>query len=265
MSSGIASMLLVALILCSVIVPLARRKMDIPTGAKGVLEVIVVFVRDMIARPALHEKAYNFLPLLLTLFVFILGMNLIGLFPLEPISHAIGLGKTPIGITPTQILTVCAGLASLSLLTIVFCGLRKQAQVLHEKRRAPFVLCMLVSPLLWLKSLSPKIEGVVGVFISIPLAFLELIGAFAKCFALMIRLFANMMAGHALLAVMMMFIFQGLAGWIEGKLSVIYIAPACILASVVVNLLELLVAGLQAYIFTFLTAMFLGMYVEAEN
>ena len=115
-------------------------------------------------------------------------------------------------------------------------------------------------------SLSPEIPGVMGRVLAFPLAALELIGAVAKCFSLMVRLFANMLAGHALLAALMMFLLMALKSMIEdGTGHLIYVGPVCVLGSVAVSLIELLVAGLQAYIFTFLTAIFLGLYVEPSH
>ncbi|MDP7288810.1 MAG: F0F1 ATP synthase subunit A, partial [Phycisphaerae bacterium] len=130
MSSAIATMILVALGLIAVLLPIARRRKDVPSGAHNALEVITVFVRDFIARPALRDedKVYKFLPLLLTLFVFILGMNLIGLAPIATISawvrwHITFLQDRPVGATPTAVLTICAALACITLLSIMLSGL----------------------------------------------------------------------------------------------------------------------------------------------
>lgn len=268
MSSAIASMLIVAVALC-LLLPRLARKVKIDKTA-GILEVIVLFVRDQIAAPALGSKAYTFLPMLLSLFVFVLGMNLIGLLPLEALCRAIPGNHYLIGTTPTSVLTVCAALAGLTLSTIFVMGLWRSAQRLRETKSWPMILCLLSSPVAWFVSLSPNVPGAIGKVLLIPLAALEFVGAIAKCFALMIRIFANMMAGHFLLAVMMMFLVQAvLASYetilnpaLENKIHAFYIAPICIIASVLVDLMELLVAGLQAYIFTFLTAIFLGLYVE---
>ncbi|MCJ7542983.1 MAG: F0F1 ATP synthase subunit A, partial [Phycisphaerae bacterium] len=91
---------------------------------------------------------------------------------------------------------------------------------------------------------------------------LELVGVLAKCMALMIRLFANMLSGHTLLALLMMFILQALEAQVA---RVFFVGPFCVAASVIVEVMELLVAGLQAYIFAFLTAIFLGLYVESSH
>jgi len=268
MSSAIAGMIVVGIVLAAVIIPLARRRIrskhEIPTGAQSVVEVIIVFVRDMIARPALHDMAYEFLPYLLTLFVFLLGNNLLGIIPLEPLTNLVGLPS--MGATPTAIASVCIALGLTTLMTIVFMGLRKQALRCRMERGWPMYLCYMASGFLWAKSLSPPISGTLGLILGVPLALLELVGVLTKCFALMVRLFANMLAGHVLLGVLMMFIMQSLAGFLrEATPHVFYVAPVCILGSVAASILELLVAGLQAYIFTFLTAMFLGLYVEGHE
>lgn len=261
MSSGIASMIIAAALLVAIIVPMARRRGG--TGC-GVLEVVVIFVRDTIGRPALGERVYVYLPMLLTLFVFILGMNLLGMVPLESISLAAR--WRPMGTTATAIPTVCTGLASISLLTIIFAGLRKSARHWHERLRLPMWVCAAVSPLLWIVGLCPSIPGTTGRVMAIPMGLLELAGIIFKCLALMIRLMSNMLSGHVLLAVFMMFIIEALGDWVDGNAAgVFYITPACIIASVLVNVLELLVAGLQAYIFTFLTAIFLGLYAEGGH
>ena len=264
MSSAIGSMLITAFVILAVIIPMARKHKTMPHGSANVLDLVVVFVRDMIARPALHDKAYRYLPLLLTMFLFILGLNLMGMIPLEAISHLAGIPA--IGHTATSIPTVCAGLASLALFTIVVSGLIAQVRRVRAQRGYSLLACLVMSPWLWFKSLSPDIPGPIGVIMLFPLAVMELIGAVAKCFSLMIRLCANMITGHALLAVMMVSILQALTAYVEIQSpSLFIVAPAAIMGAVAFSLLELLVAGLQAYIFTFLTAMFVGLYAEGAH
>ncbi len=269
MSSGIATMLLAGLGV-SVLFLLAGRRAarlgpgEVPHGLVNVAEVIVVFVRDMIARPALHDRAYAYLPFLLTLFVFILGINLFGLIPLESLSVAVGL--PPMGVPATSIATVCVGFGLITLVTILGAGLKKAAYRTQCRRGWSPIACLLLSPVLWFFGLSPHIEGVIGRLMLVPLALLELVGVLAKSFSLMVRLCANILSGHTLLGVMMMFILQTLAGFLrEQSPHLFYVGPACILASALVSVLELLVAGLQAYIFTFLSAMFIGLYAEGEH
>jgi F-type H+-transporting ATPase subunit a len=263
MSSAIFTMVLVTAVLWAVLVPLARRWRTVPHGGPNALEVIVVFVRDMIARPALHERAYHFLPFLLTLFVFILALNLVGLVPLEYVGKLAGVR---IGGTPTAVLSVCGGLAGVTLLMIVFSGLRRTARRWSSQRNWPAWLCGVLSPVLWLVSLSPSIPGTAGAVLRVPLSLLEFVGAIGKCFALVIRLFANMLSGHVLFSVMMLFVFEAAVAWARtGSMHIGHIGPTVVIASVLVSFLEILVGCLQAYIFTFLAAMFLGLYAEAEH
>ena len=255
MSSGIATMLLAGAILLLVLPMLASRRKLAPGGAYNVVEVLVVFVRDMIARPALHDRAYEFLPFLLTLFVFILAMNLLGMVPLGSAATVLGLPR--IGGAATGIPTVTGGLACITLLTVIGSGLKRQAEVCHHKRGWPVALCLAISPVLWTMSLAPKMSGATGVILAGPFMLLELVGVFARCFALMIRLFANMASGHMIAAVLMMFITQAMQA---GLVNLALVGPVCVAASVAMNALDLLVSGLQAYIFTFLSAVFIGLY-----
>ncbi len=269
MSSAIATMLLVAITLMVVLPILARRWRTVPHGGANALEVVVVFVRDMIAKPALKDRAYTFLPFLLTMFVFILAMNMAGLVPLEQIAHIIGAHtgvEVHIGGAPTSVMTLCGGLAAATLMMIVLTGLQRTAERWRERKGWPWPVCIALSPLLWLVGLSPAVPGRVGAVLRVPLSLLEFVGAVGKCGALVIRLFANMMSGHVLLGVLLLFVFQAGAAWVEtGSKHVLHVAPAVVAASVLVSILELVVAGLQAYIFTFLAAMFLGLYAEGQH
>jgi F-type H+-transporting ATPase subunit a len=261
MSSAIASMILVALFLLAFVIPLARRVVHVPHGGRNVLEVLILFVRDWIAKPALHDRAYQFMPFLLTQFLFFLGMNLIGLFPLVPLSDLLTGGKYPVGFTPTSILAVTGANAALTLVLILCYSFREQAaRFRHHHAGVPLPVALLLSPFLFLQSLVPPVPGVIGYFLWVPLLVIEVASLFSKCIALMIRLFANMIAGHSMLAVFMMFIVT--AGL---TVSLTYVGPLSIFASVFVSLLELLVATLQAYIFTFLSAIFIGLYVDPAH
>jgi F-type H+-transporting ATPase subunit a len=259
MSTNIAAMLLVAALLCVVVIPLARLHGRKRTGVTAALEAIVVFVREMIAKPALHDRADEYLGYLLTLFMFILGMDLIGLVPLEPVTRAIP-GMIPVGGGPTAVLTVCAGLALSTLVAIIVAGMRRQVIHYHEHRKWPKPLAVAASPVLWAKNLVPTIPGAAGQILFPFLLVIEVIGIVAKCFSLMVRLFANIVAGHVLLAVLLMFILQAAESW-----ALAIVGPVCVGGAVLLSLLELFVAVLQAYIFTFLSAMFLGLYVESEH
>ena len=136
----------------------------------------------------------------------------------------------------------------------------------HEHHRWPLILSAVASPVLWVLSLAPRIPGAAGVIMFVPLMLLELMGVVARCFALMIRLFANMVSGHTLVATLTLFVAMALQGFTQSRsIHVFYIAPLCIVMGVLENMLDLLVAGLQAYIFTFLTAIFIGLYAEPSH
>jgi len=270
MSGGIISMILVGSALAILVPLMARRVSYIPSGGQNFLESVLVFVRDTIARPALHEKTDQYLPFLTTTFLFVFALNVVGLIPLESISLILGINETHrIGGTPTAIPTVGAALASLALLAILGNGLRCAAVDYHLERGWPMSTCWLLSPVLWFVRLSPPIPGAVGKVILLPMAALELVSALAKCMALMVRLCANMIAGHMLLAVLMYLAIQTIKPMFlpaaEASFHGIYVVVLCAAGSIALTLMELLVCGIQAFIFTIMTALFLGMYAETEH
>lgn len=265
MTSAIASMIVVAIAMLLFVLPQVRRASRVPRGGRNVLEVLVLFVRDWIAKPALHHRAYEFMPFLLTQFLFFAGMNLIGLFPLVSLSEWISESafghKYPIGATPTAILTVTGANAAMVLVMILYYGFKEQAKrFTHHHPGMPLPLAILLSPLLFIKSLVPPLPGVIGIIFWPILLVIEIASLFSRCAALMIRLFANMVAGHSMLAAFMMFIATA-GSWA----AMTYVGPINVVASVLVSLLELLVGVLQAFIFTFLTAIFLGLYTEPQH
>ncbi len=261
MSSAIASMILVALVLIVTVIPAARRTVLVPSGGRNMLEVIVFFVRDWIAKPALHDHAYQFMPFLLTQFVFFLGMNLIGLLPLVPLSELVAGGKYPVGATPTGVLAITGANAALVLLMILFFGFREQAKrFTHHHPKFPGPLAWLLSPVLFVKSLVPPVPGIIGILFWPLLLVIELASLASRCAALMIRIFANMIAGHSMLAAFLGFIM--VAGL---TVSQTYVFPLSVLGSVFVSLLDVLVALIQAFVFTFLTAIFVGLYMEPQH
>jgi len=265
MSSGIASMLIAAVLAAAIILPAARGRGPVPRGLRNLLEVIVLFVRERIARPALQDRADAHLPFLLTLFVFIFAMNLLGLLPLDAVTELRHLERTPLGMKATTVPVICAALAGLTLIRIVGCGLASATRRCRQRRGWPVVLCAAMSPVLWVIALAPPVPGLTGKALAVPLALLELVGAVVKCFALMVRLLANMLAGHALVSVVMMFVMQAAVAWLRGSLQLLYVGPICILGGLMLSFLELLVGGLQAYIFTFLSATFLRLYAEPAH
>ena len=270
MSGGMISMALAGAML-AVLIPLAARRCSyVPRGGQNFLEAILVFVRETIARPALQDKTDEYLPFLTTIFVFVFSLNLIGLVPLESISLILGINETHrIGGAPTAIPTVGAALASLAMFAILSNGLRSAAERWHKVRGWPMSTCWALSPVLWFVGLSPPVPGMVGKVILLPMALLELVSAVAKCVALMVRLCANMVAGHMLLAVLMYLAIQTIRPMFlpaaEASFHGIYVVVLCAGGSIALTLMELLVSGIQAFIFTIMTALFLGMYAEASH
>jgi F-type H+-transporting ATPase subunit a len=197
-----------------------RRPQRVPTGLANLLEVFVIFIRDQICIPCLGDAdGRKMTPLFCTFFFFILFLNLMGLIPLFS--------------TATANVSVTAGLATITLGFMIFGAMYKNGV-------GGFIKAFMPHGVPW-----PVL---------ILLAPIEFLGLFIKAFALTIRLFANMLAGHivifALLGLVVMF---GL-----------YALPAIGLA-LCIYLLEILVAFLQAYIFTMLSAMFIGqMYHPAH-
>lgn len=217
-------------------IPLARRVRSgqLPRGWKWNLwESFLTFVRDEIARPNLGEhEADHYTPYLWTLFLFILFCNLLGMIPF--------LGS------PTASIWVTGGLAICSFV------------LMHL---APAVK---MGPVHYLQATWPHIDvPYVGVFLSGFIFTIEMLGTVIKSFVLAVRLFANMFAGHMVLATILLFIVAaGNAGYTH---LWTVITGASVLGVVALSLLELFVAFLQAYIFTFLTALFVGMALHPEH
>lgn len=229
-------MLLVAGGFLLVILPLiARERSMVPSGARNFFEAICVFLREEVARPALGENTDRFIKFIWTIFFFILSCNLLGMIPLDSILLFLSLGHLRhFGGTATSNLWVTGALALCAFLMIHVSGIRQQGLWSYIKNFIPPVPWPLI-PVMYV---------------------LEIIGALVKPFALAIRLFANMMAGHTVLGALLI---MGLAA------KSIPIAGATVLGCAVLSLLELLVAFLQAYIFTYLTTLFLGAAVHPEH
>lgn len=200
--------------------------------AKGrfwnMLEAIAIYIRDEVARPAIGSHDYKyFVPLLWTIFFFILTMNLMGMFPL--------LG------TATGNISVTSALAIAVFAIVLFTGMKKLGVIGFWKAQAPHM----------------DLPDAMKVPMTAGIWCIEVFGLFIKHMVLAVRLFANMFAGHLVLAVFVGFIG---AMWSTGLIWVV--APASIAGSVAIGLLEILVAFIQAYVFTFLTALFIGAAVH---
>lgn len=201
---------------------LFRKRKMVPTGFAALLESMVLFVRDEIAIPNIGPRdGKRLTPLLTTMFFFILTCNLIGLIPLFA--------------TATGNITVTASLAIITFITTQVMGMVKNGVLGYWKSLVPHGI---PAPLL---------------LIMIPI---ELFGLFTKPFALAMRLFANMIAGHT--------VIYALIGLIIAIGSVM-VSPFAVGFAIFINFLELLVAFIQAYIFTMLSSLFIGMAMHPEH
>ncbi len=224
--------LIAATLIILIVVPLARHvaRRPVTKGAfLNAFEMILLFIRDGIARPAIGgHDADRFLPYLWTVFLFVLFSNLLGMIP----------G----GASATGNINVTAVLAVMTFLTVVVSGMRKMGPAGFWLSRVPRLdVPLVMKPFLW---------GLMFV--------IEIVSLFIGHIVLSIRLFANMLAGHIVLAVILGFILQ-----VQGY-AWYAVAPTSIAGVVALSLLELFVAFLQAYIFTFLSALFIGSAVHSH-
>jgi F-type H+-transporting ATPase subunit a len=219
---NVASMFMAMAILLIIFLSVAgsykKRVGKAPKGLQSFLEPVILFVRDDIAIPNIGIKANRFLPLLLTIFFFILINNLFGMIPLFPGGY-----NLTGNIAVTAVLSV-----------IIFFVVNLNGNKHYWKH-------IFVPNPWWL------------FFIMIPV---EIVGIFTKPIALMIRLFANITAGHILILslISLIFIFKTIA-----------VAPVSIVFVVFMDAIELLVAFLQAYIFTLLASLFIGMAIDEHH
>jgi F-type H+-transporting ATPase subunit a len=243
-------MMIIAALLMLIIFPLITRPYRdgklVPTGSRNFFEAIMMFIRNDVAKPVLGDDTDRFMPFLWTLFFFILFNNLLGLLPLEPLTAPIMKAITgndhahAVYGTATANLWVTGTLAFVSWVVIQISGIRANGfgtYCKHFLGGAPIYMAPVMLPV-------------------------EIMGMFVKPVALAIRLFANMTAGHILLAVLAS--FTGAAAAV-GYGAMIGIGIPVVLGSVAIMCLELFVAFLQAYIFTFLTSLFIGQLVVHEH
>jgi len=252
---------LISAVAFTVITLIVRRSLKkgnpAPTGAANGLEAVVEFIRDSIVLPNVGKKWVNtWTPLILTFFTFIFSANLIGMIPLFDslavlnhfvihADHHSFFGKVIHGgTTVTANYNVTAGLAVVTFGAIVLAGTLSHGFVKHVKNIVPHGLALPVYFLLW------------------PI---EILGMFVKPFALTMRLAANMTAGHiALLAVTsLVFLFTeifktALAGIAAGFVISVPLALG-------ISALELIVVLVQAYVFTLLSAVFIGMAIHVNH
>lgn len=194
----------------------------------NMLEVVLLFIRDKVARQAIgHHDGDRFLPFLWTTFFFILLLNLFGLLPWAG--------------SPTAEIWVTLVLAVVTFAVVLTAGMKKYGPLGFWLGQVPHM----------------DVPPIMAIFLKPMIFVIEVFGMFIKHSILAVRLFANMFAGHLVLAVILGFIVQTAA------LGIWYlVAPASLLGAISLSLLEVMVAFLQAYVFTFLAALFIGMAVH---
>jgi len=219
---NVACMLMAIIVLLVIFIRVSstykKRIGKAPKGLQSVLEPLILFVRDDIAIPNIGVKYLRFMPLLLTVFFFILLNNLFGMIPFFPGGY-----NLTGNIAVTAVLSI-----------IIF-----------------FVVNINGNKHYWKHIFVPDPWWLFPIMIPV-----EIVGIFSKPIALMIRLFANITAGHILILslISLIFIFQTL-----------WVSPVSIIFVVFMDAIELLVAFLQAYIFTLLSALFIGMAIQEHH
>lgn len=204
------------------------------------IEVICQGLREKIVRPLLHERTDGFMPFLWSIFFFILINNLLGMVPILDLLHVINgdwkaSGRAPFGGTATQNLFVTAALALVAALVINIAGVRALGiggYLKHLTAGTPWYLWPIMIPI-------------------------EIMGTVIKPVALALRLFANMTAGHILVAVVFSFAGAGLSGKMNFLIGV-PVSLISVVANIAIYFLEIFVAFLQAFVFTFLTTVFIS-------
>jgi F-type H+-transporting ATPase subunit a len=226
-------MLWIAALLCIVTTLLALRAHNrrtlvgkAPSGLGNGLEALVLYLRNEVVLPNVGAHGNGYVPYLLTLFFFILFANLLGL--------------VPYGSTATGNISVTATLAIITFIVVEVAGMKAQGKAYIN------------TIIFWPHDMSLGMK----LFISPILTPIELIGKFTKPFALAIRLFANMTAGHVVLLALISLIFT-FGSWL--------LVPVPILMALGISVLELFVAFLQAFIFTLLSSVFIGLIREGAH
>jgi len=224
-TKNVASLIVSVIILFAVFFTVARRyksdPLKPPKGIQSAFEPIIVFIRDEIARPNIGDKKYEkFMPYLLSVFFFIWFNNLLGLLP----------GAANL----TGNIAVTMTLALFTFVITTFSGTKDYWKHIFNTPGVPW----------WLKIPIPLMPVV------------EFIGVLTKPFSLMVRLFANITAGHIIILslIALIFIFES-----------VYMGPVSVIFGLFMNMVELLVAFIQAFVFTLLSAIYFGLAVEEHD
>ena len=223
-SKNIVGMLLAAILMIIGFKSLANsyKKGPLPTGVGRVLEPLVIYVRDEIAKPNIGEKRYrDFTGFLLTVFFYIWLLNL--------------LGMTPLGFNVTGNIAVTVCLALFTFFIVQFSGNKNYWVHIFWMPGVPVIMKIILMPV-------------------------EVLGMLTKPFSLLIRLFANMTAGHFVVMSLI-----ALTITLKAQFGVVASTGMSFVLAFFISLIELLVAFLQAYIFTMLSALFIGMAVADDH
>ncbi|HAT75598.1 MAG TPA: ATP synthase F0 subunit A [Flavobacterium sp.] len=197
-----------------------KSKDNVPTGIAGFVEPLVVFVRDEIAKPMIGEHKYEkYMPYLLTVFFFIWINNIFGLIPIFNGANVSG------NIAFTLTLALC------TFIITTFSGNKNYWKHIFWMPGVPIPMKIFLMPI-------------------------ELIGIFTKPVSLMIRLFANITAGHIIILALMSLIFI---------FETVWVSPVSVAFSLFIGIIEIVVTAIQAYIFTVLSALYFGMATEEEH
>jgi len=230
-AGALVSVIILLWLVFSVAAAAKRNKDKAPTGLQNLLEPVILFIRDEVAKPAIGEHKYEkFMPFLLTIFFFILVNNFMGLIPI-----------VPFGANVTGNISVTMVLALFTFFITTINGNKHYWKEIYW----PDVPVWLKFPLF------PLMQVV------------EFSGMITKPFVLMVRLFANMLAGHMIVTVFvsLIFIFANLFGAGVGLAA----SPVSIAFSVFILLLDVLVSFIQAYVFTLLSALYFGMATSEHH
>jgi F-type H+-transporting ATPase subunit a len=228
-------MVFLAMLILLVFMPLASRSKGlVPKGVKNLIESICLFLREEMARPVLGAETDRYIGFLWTMFFFILSLNLLGIVPIEKIILLTTGKENHFGGAATANIWVTGTMAIVTFFMSHIAGIRKQGLWRYFANLAP--------PAPW--------------WIMPLIYFLEVISILVRPFTLAVRLFANMIAGHIILAVVigLILLFKNYGA-----------AAAALLGNLALSLLEILVALIQAYIFTLLSTLYISFAVSSEH
>jgi len=216
-------------------VPLATRSgRRVPRGLQNLIELVCVFLREQLARPILHERTDRYIGFVWTVFFFTLSLNLLGMIPTEQAVTLLTGKESRLGGPATANIYVTGAMAAVAFFMTHIAGIKEQGLWHYIVNFAPPVPW-------WLK----------------PLIYcLEIISSFIRPFTLAIRLFANMVAGHMIIAAILglVLVFRNYG-----------VAVASVAGVVALSFIELLIAFLQAYVFTLLSTLYIGISISPEH